>query len=146
MSKIKKIPKGSNNMNYDNKGSIDWSHYLTERAIFAIELLVKKGHDLTLHQNAVSYYNDLKNITFEIEEKSEAFKELKETLHIPLKPLPVHEKKINVSRIVEEYEKSIASVEIKNIKRSFPINTVEKELLLQNDFCFEAPETLKIYT
>ena len=67
-------------------------------------------------------------------------------MHIPLKPLPVHEKKINVSRIVEEYEKSIASVEIKNIKRSFPINTVEKELLLQNDFCFEAPETLKIYT
>ena len=60
--------------------------------------------------------------------------------------VPVRKKKINVSRIVKEYEKSIASVEIKNIKKSFPVNTVEKELVLQNDFCFEAPETLKIYT
>ena len=60
--------------------------------------------------------------------------------------VPVRKKKINVSRIVKEYEKSIASVEIKNIKKSFPVNTVEKELVLQNDFCFEAPETLKIFT
>ena len=97
MPKIKKIPKGSNNMNYDNKRSIDWSHYLLERAIFATELLVEKGHDLTLHQNAMSYYNEIKNITFEIEEKSEAFKELKETFHIPLKPLYLATKKRKIN-------------------------------------------------
>ena len=43
-------------MNYQNESSIDMSHYLIENAKFATEIASRKDHDLTFHQNAVSYY------------------------------------------------------------------------------------------
>ena len=46
-----------------------------------LKLLVVKDHDLTFHQNDVGYYKKSKSITFEIEERLEVFKELKETLY-----------------------------------------------------------------
>ena len=57
--------------------------------------------------------------------------------------IPVCKKKRNVSRVGEKYEKpkAAADIVIKDIKKSFPVNAVEEELVLQGDFCFEAPET-----
>ena len=51
--------------------------------------------------------------------------------------------KRNVSRVGEKYEKSKggADIVIKDIKKLFPVNTVEEEFVLQDDFCSEAPET-----
>ena len=37
--------------------------------------------------------------------------------------------------------KAAADIVIKDIKISFPVNIVDEELVLQDDFCFEAPET-----
>ena len=57
--------------------------------------------------------------------------------------IPVRKKKRNVLRVGEKYEKSktAADIVMKDIKMSFPVNTVEEELVLQDNFCFEAPET-----
>ena len=57
--------------------------------------------------------------------------------------IPVRKKKRNVSKVGGKQEKSKAAADIviKCIKKSFPVNAVEEELVLQDDFCFEAPET-----
>ena len=56
--------------------------------------------------------------------------------------IPVRKKKRNVSRLGGKYEKSKAAADtvIKDIK-SFLVNTVDEELVLQDDFYFEAPKT-----
>ena len=99
------------------------------------------------------------------------FKELKETLHGTLERLysatkkekgltlnvehakvnsqfnminiPVCKKKINVARVSENNEKwkAAADIVIKDIQKSLPVNTIEEELVLQDDFCFKAPDT-----
>ena len=138
-----------------------------------LKLLVVKDHDLTFHQNDVGYYKKSKNITFEIEERSEVFKELKETLYSTLERLywvtkkeqgltlnikdakvnskfnliniiPVRKIKRNVSRVGEKPEKlkAAANIVIKDIKKLFPANVVEEELILQDYFYFEALQTL----
>ena len=57
--------------------------------------------------------------------------------------IPVRKKKRNVSKVGGKQEKSKAAADIviKCIKKSFPVNAVEEELVLQDDFCFEASET-----
>ena len=57
--------------------------------------------------------------------------------------IPVRKKKRNVARVGEKYEKwkAAADIVIKDIKKLLPVNTVEEELVLQDDFCFKAPET-----
>ena len=57
--------------------------------------------------------------------------------------IPVRQKKRNVARVGEKYEKwkAVADIVIKNIKKSLPVNTVEEELVLQDNFCFKAPKT-----
>ena len=45
-------------------------------------------------------------------------------------------------RVGEKYEKLkvAADIVIKDIKKLFPVNDVEEELVLQDDFCFQASE------
>ena len=56
--------------------------------------------------------------------------------------IPARKQIRNVSRLGGKHEKlkAAADIVIKDIK-SFPVNTVEEELVLQDDFCFEAPKT-----
>ena len=158
-------------MNYQNESSIDMSHYLTENAKFATEIASRKRSRSNIPSECRELLQKIKNITFEIEESSEVFKELKETLHGTLERLysatkkekgltlnvehakvnskfnminiPVRKKKRNVARVGEKYEKwkAAADIVIKNIKKSLPVNTVEEELVLQDDFYFKAPAT-----
>ena len=58
--------------------------------------------------------------------------------------ISVHKKKRNVFRFIENYEKSkaAADTEIKDTKKKLiPINTVEEELILQDNFSLENSET-----
>ena len=58
--------------------------------------------------------------------------------------ISVHKKKRNVFRFIENYEKSkaAADTEIKDTKKKLiPVNTVEEELILQDNFLLENSET-----
>ena len=58
--------------------------------------------------------------------------------------IPVRKIKRNVSRVGEKPEKlkAAANIVIKDIKKMFPANAVEEELVLQDYFCYEALKTL----
>ena len=58
--------------------------------------------------------------------------------------IPVRKIKRNVSRVGEKPEKlkAAANIVIKDIKKMFPTNAVEEELVLQDYFCYEALKTL----
>ena len=58
--------------------------------------------------------------------------------------IPVRKIKRNVSRVGEKPEKlkAAANIVIKDIKKMFPANAVEEELVLQDYFCYQALKTL----
>ena len=82
-----KISEGINNVNYENESSVDMSHYLTENAKFATEIATRKRSRSNIPSECRELLQKIKNITFEIEESSEVFKELIETLHGTLERL-----------------------------------------------------------
>ena len=57
--------------------------------------------------------------------------------------ISVHKKKGKVLRVIENYEKlnAAADIVIKDTKKLTPVNTVEKELVLQDNLLLEDSET-----
>ena len=90
-----KMSEGINNMNYQNESSIDMFHYLTENTKFATEIASRKRPRSNIPSECRELLQKIKSITFETEESSELFKELKETLHGALERLYSATKKKN---------------------------------------------------
>ena len=128
-------------MNYQDESFIDRSHYQTENAKLATEIASRKRSRSNIPSECRELIQKQKNITFEIEESSEVFKELKETLYSTLERLysvakkekglslnvehakvnskfnlvniiPDQKKKRNVLRVSEKYEKLKAAAYI----------------------------------
>ena len=135
-----KISEGINNTNYQDESSIDMSHNQTGNEKFATEIASREKSRSKIPSECRELLQKIRNITFEIEESSEMFEELKETLCSTLERLnsatkkekgltltvehakvnstfnliniPVRKKKRNVSRVGEKYEKSKAEADI----------------------------------
>ena len=127
-----KISEETDNMNYQNDSSIDMVHYLTENVKFTTKFANRKRSWSKILSKCRDILQKIKNITFETEESSEVFKELKETLHgtrerlysatkkekgltsiiklakvnskFNMINIPVRKKKRNVARVGEKYE------------------------------------------